>query len=340
MAATPPALWTMQQFRQATGSTGLFGKGRGLLAIIDVHLAAWNGGNCVGHRKKNLTRILRACHQWLQAKQGKTTALAVQRANAVNTLAQQAFARLQYEHFETHKRTQPNHPLRSLQGGYAHERATYVQSNKTMAYSGSTVSALIHNAPSIGLVNPPAFNNMTTQEFMQLINTYAGDQMLEPEVHFFTKQERIERLVVVMHGRLYTGPQQRLDTGGQDWAFVMDGYGNLYTTDHQMEQQQLPNGQRFNHSTLNAGKDVVCAGILQAANGRLTYLDNASGHYKPTRANVVEMLTTLQADGYDFTRRACRVRVMEVVAAQLQWSGFNDARTLIANPNANPDFVQ
>jgi hypothetical protein len=31
---------------------------------------------------------------------------------------------------------------------------------------------------------------------------------------------------------------------------------------------------------------------------------------------------------------------MEVVNGVLQWSRFNDARTLIANPLANPDVVE
>jgi len=340
MAATAPVLWTLHQFKSQTGSTGLFGKSRGLLGTVDVHLTAWNGGNCVGHRKQNLVRIMGACHHWLVAKQGKATPLAIQRGQAVNTLAQQAFERLQYEHFETKKGQNPNHPVRALQGGYAHERTTYIQSGKTAALSGSTASALLNNAAPLGIANPPAFNNMTTVQFTQLINAYAAGAMFEPEVRFFTKQERVGRLAVVLGHRLVVGLSVRLDTQGNDWAWVMDEYGNLYTTNHHVEGQRLPNTQRFNHSTLNAGKDVVCAGILRAANGRLTYLDNASGHYKPPRANVAAALATLQNEGYDFIAQACQVRVMEAPGGNLQWSVFNDARTLIANPNANPDAVQ
>jgi hypothetical protein len=339
MSATAPVLWTLHEFKVQTGSTGLFGKGRGLLSIIDDELRTWNNGNCVGQRKRTLVSMIAACRQWLQVKQGKTTALALQRGVAVNTLAQQAFARLQFEHFEMRKRSQPNYNVRGLQGGYGHERTTYVNSNKTVALSGSTVSSLIHNAPVIGINPVPQFNNMTTNEFTQLVNNYAPGMALPTEVHFFTKQDRIGRLAVVLNHLLYTGPNLLLDTNGNDWAWVMDGYGNLYTTDHHVEEDSLGQHERFNHSTLNAGKDVVCAGILQADQGYLTYLDNASGHYKPQRANVVEALQIIKDSGYRFSTRACRVRVMEVVAGNLQWSIFNNARTLINNPNANPDQV-
>jgi len=342
MATVPPHLWTVHEFRIRTGSTGVFAKARGLLAIIDEQLVAWNDGNCIGRRKQTLYRIMRECHHWLQAKQDKQTDLVAKRSVAVNTLAQQAFARYQYEHFETRKRhATPNQRVRSLQGGYRHERITYIESDKTMALSGSTVSSLIKNAPSIGLKKPPSFNSMTTTEFGQLIDEYAEGMLLEPEVRFFTKQERIGRLAVILNGRFYSGPRILLDTQGDEWAFVIDAYGNLYTTDQNVESTLLPmHQQRFNHSTLNAGKEVICAGILMADQGYLTYIDNASGHYKPTRRNVFEALTLFESQGYDFVRRPCTVRVMEMVKGTLQWSVFDNPQTLINNRNARPDRVE
>ena len=339
MSALPPPLCTLHQFKAQTGSTGLFAKGRGLLSIIDDELTTWNNGNCVGERKKTLVNIIAACRQWLNVKQGKTTALALQRGAAVTALAQQAFARLQYEYFEMRKRAQPNHRLRGLQGGYGHERSTYVNSGKMVAVSGSTASALIKNAPIVGIQNVPQFDNMTENEFTHLVNTYAPGQLFQTQVHFFTKQERIGRLAVVLNHQLYIGPDLLLDTNGHDWAWVMDGYGNLYTTDHHVEEGNLGQHERFNHSTLNAGKDVVCAGILQAAQGHLTYLDNASGHYRPRRKNVVEALKILKDSHYRFRTNVCEVRVMEMDNNGMQWSIFDSAQTLIDNPIAAPDQV-
>jgi len=339
MAAQPPQLWTLGQFQAHTGGVGRFRPGRGLLSIIDDQLIAWNGGNCVGRRKKVLSRILRACRYWLEQKQGKGTNLANARRMAVNTLAGQAFARLQYQKFEAHKQGGAPGQSRPLQGGYAHERGTYLTSGKTQALSGSTASALIRNAPVIGIANAPNFGTMTEDQFRQLINTYAPEMLMETEVVFFSKSERMGRMMIVRKGRLHMGPGQLFDTQDAEWAWAMDTYGNFFSTNQDVESASLGAHQRFNHSSLNAGKDVTCAGIVKAARGYLTYLDNASGHYKPRRADVARALSNLENDGYDFGANVCGVRIMEMVNGNMQWSIYRTAQTLLRNQNAPPDAV-
>lgn len=76
---------------------------------------------------------------------------------------------------------------------------------------------------------------------------------------------------------------------------------------------------------------------MTAQNGHLTYIDNASGHYKPRRADLCNALQALADDDYDFGAHPCEVRIMEMGAAGLQWSIYDDARTLLANNNAAPD---
>jgi len=286
---------------------------------------------------------MNACRHWLEVKHGKSTTLATRRRAAVNTLAQQAFARLQYEKFETHKRQELRRgqrvQTRNLQGGYHHERTTYLQSGKQTAFSGSTATALIRNAPSIGITNPPDFGNMSTEQFKTLIRTHAPDMLMETEVAFFGKQQRIQRLIVPTGGRLYKEANVRFDTQGREWAYVIDDYGNLFSTNQHTEDRNLRRNQRFNHSSLSAGKGVISAGILKASNGHLSYIDNASGHYKPTRNNLVTALRSLEADDCDFSRHLCEVRIMEVVRGALQWSIYDDAQTLLSNENALPDRV-
>lgn len=342
MSALAPPLLTVTQFQNLTGGVGMFKPGRGLLAMVDQELTSWNGGHCIGHRKQNLVRILSACRTWIEQKQGKGSTLANSRRAAVEQLATQAFARLQYEKFETHKRQHPpGHALpgRVLQGGYAHERTTYVNSHKTQALSGSTASALIKNAASIGLNNPPNFNAMTDVEFRQLVETYAPNMLMETEVKFFTKAERLGNMIIVRNGSLMMGADKPFDTGGREWAWAMDTYGNLFSTNQNVQSTLLPGHQRFNHSTLNAGKDVACAGILQAAGGKLTYLDNASGHYRPRRLEIAQALNFLNQDGYNFDSTVCGVRIMEQVGPNMQWSCYTNARTLLINPNAMPDAI-
>jgi hypothetical protein len=46
---------------------------------------------------------------------------------------------------------------------------------------------------------------------------------------------------------------------------------------------RLGNG-KFNHSSMLSGKRVLCAGELEINRaGKLVYIDNNSGHFKPTR---------------------------------------------------------
>lgn len=342
MPTTIPTVWTLSQFRHRT--TAPLAR-RGLLSAVDTALGDWNNGNCHGNRKRYLLRIIRACRGWLRAKHGKTTSLCNRRRTAVETLAAQAFHRLQYESFRQHKQRGHHFTGRGLQGGYAHERTTYLQSHKQSALSGSTASAFISGSAAYGIQNPPNFNTMSLMEFEQLVRNHAPEWMEPMEVEFFTRNERTKRLVVPTGGRLYKGPNQRFDTGGGQFAYAMDLNGNLFSTDHHVEgdrQQRYDTPtrdfySRFNHSTFNAGKDVVCAGILEAQDGYLTYVDNASGHYKPTRQHIHELLVALEHDGLDFTHHPCEVRIMEMYQGAMQWSIFNNATTLIANVHAQPD---
>ena len=59
--------------------------------------------------------------------------------------------------------------------------------------------------------------------------------------------------------------------------------------------------KRINHSSFNAGKDVIVAGVIYAKNGKLTYLDNASGHYQASREQLEEFIHLLEAEEVDLT---------------------------------------
>jgi hypothetical protein len=341
---TAPAIIGLPQFQNNTGGVGLFRPGRGMLAAVDGYLAEWNGGQCQKKTKK-LVNLMAVCRAWLTAKEGKGTALANSRRDAVQQLAAQAFARLQWESFEANKAKvgqvgQLAGPARALQGGYIHERTTYLQSGKQQALSGSTASLILKNAAALNIVNPPNFGNLTVQQFAQLVTQYAPGEQFETEVEFFRKSDRIGRSIVIRDGMMLMNALSPFDTGGNEWAWAMDTYGNFYSTDQHVESAKLSQSKRFNHSSLNAGKDVVCAGICRAAGGYLTHLDNASGHYKPQRADVVRSLIVLRDFGYDFNANVCAVRIMEMVNGAMQWSIYRNAKTLMANVNAAPDVVQ
>jgi len=70
---------------------------------------------------------------------------------------------------------------------------------------------------------------------------------------------------------------------------------------------------QHNHSSLNAGADVICAGEIEFQNGMITYISNESGHYKPKPRQLQNCVNSLNvADEADLSR--CEVNV---------WTGKN-----------------
>jgi hypothetical protein len=84
---------------------------------------------------------------------------------------------------------------------------------------------------------------------------------------------------------------------GRNTVYAMDRYGNLFTA------IGLPDSRMWvNHSTMLAGNEVTCAGCMTIDNGKITSLDNASGHYKPSRRHLMRCVDMLAADAFDLSR--------------------------------------
>ncbi len=344
MSATAPQVMNMRAFKDTTNPANIFKRHRGRhLSRIDKSLDLWNNG--LGTRELSLARLaatLKACRDWLTSRADSTSDVTAFRRTGVQLLAQQVFARLQYEAFEDKKVRNKNYTgsLQPLVGGYAHERTTYLHSGKQTATSGSTASALVQFADQVGAdLNGKTFNQLTVQEFEQLVKTYAADNLMESEVVFLKKQDRIGSLVVIEEGLLYDGPSSKLDTGELDRGghpYVIDGYGNLFSTDHHEQGRTLPAHQRFNHSSFNAGKDVICAGILQVQQGQIWCIDNNSGHYKPDRIQLINALMMLRDCGVDMGTLRVGLKEPSNQPGRLAFKYFNNATAFLANPNMTP----
>lgn len=59
----------------------------------------------------------------------------------------------------------------------------------------------------------------------------------------------------------------------QKEAYIWSRDGYIFTGEHI--------GGQFHYSSLVSGKKVRCAGMIRATNGKITRVDNDSGHYKP-----------------------------------------------------------
>jgi hypothetical protein len=130
------------------------------------------------------------------------------------------------------------------------------------------------------------------------------------------KQTRLENMLIIKDGKLYRGFDEPLDPGTRMIIWALDQYGSIIATASNTDAS-VHGATNINHSTMNAGKDVICAGEIMKI-GQFDVGDrpndiprrylgwmkitNGSGHYQPTAANFVAALQLLADDKLDFSK--------------------------------------
>jgi hypothetical protein len=145
------------------------------------------------------------------------------------------------------------------------------------------------------------FETFTEDQF-RTFGRYVDARTDLAKVVYFSKMERLQHLKHIRDGKLYNIDDTPFATPHQGSSWAMDCYGNLFAGDRSISDVQV------NHSSYLAGKDAACAGIIDTtADGTVTAIDNSSGHYKPTRENLHEVLTYLADQGLNFERATVMV---------------------------------
>ena len=72
--------------------------------------------------------------------------------------------------------------------------------------------------------------------------------------------------------------------------FIMDRNGDLFVSMHEEDG-------KFQHSSLAAGEPLAMAGEIRVERGRITYINNASGHYKPSKTQMSQFINRLRDAG-------------------------------------------
>jgi hypothetical protein len=244
--------------------------------------------------------------------------------------------------------------------GYQNERLHYLKQHKT----GNPISATAVRdglgrlgtginrqllADALGKKMPNKvlnknFDAMTVQDFETLEDTLLSDvgrQAVSVSkvrmVRFLAKNERIEYLAIPRNGRLCKTDGTLWNTGNAPEMYVMDEYGNLYISQYAVLR---PTGSdpRINHSSLCAGKDVICAGEIKVTNGNLEILSNESGHYSPTGQNLYVALQELQNAGIDLNPVRCKIMLGN--GHGFDGISANDVIRYVGNPPTNhPSYV-
>lgn len=299
----PPPLPTKKQFQKDTSHSNVL-KLRGTIGKIDAALDQW-------HKQRSLDNtiaVYKECRHWLKAKAGKTTTNSIHRQKKIKYLVDQSLLWLHHFdadlgkarlRFEQKKAAGPRPGLKSLAGVYQHERSLYVQSGKTHAPSGTMLDAKYPE----GSFGGKTFGQLTEAEFDALDRHF---QRQYPVV-YLKKMDRLRDMILIENKVLTTYDGTPLTTTGQGgWPYAIDQYGNLFTKDDHSVQGQ------FNHSSFNAGNDVVCAGMIRANGGALQSISNNSGHYKPSQLHLYNA-SRLMVQELGFNARAAKAELWDFV---------------------------
>ncbi|MEO7962852.1 MAG: hypothetical protein ABIT38_02980 [Gemmatimonadaceae bacterium] len=310
------------------------------LQAYDQVRASYNNGA----KSQTLSALLSECARWLKTKKDKANGSVNARRAVILQLANDAFVDLRAlqraggkDFYNLNKAittgNQANYQKKSLSGAYAHERNVYVSQGKAQfPPSGSNLHSAHDQLPHVGL--PKGFNTPQGQELMtrdwghltqadfELLAEMQGNT--GSVVHFANKDVRSANLMVVYQG--YNVDFEDIQTAAFDtqgdpngFMYAMDEYGTLFAS----PATGLAKGTDYwNHSSFNAGKDVICAGMIKIHAGVLQYVDNNSGHYKPTRQHLHAMMTIIANEGVNLA--AATVVVRQPAAAK----NFIDEHTL------------
>ena len=75
-------------------------------------------------------------------------------------------------------------------------------------------------------------------------------------------------------------------------AFAIDQYGRLYIHEH-ITEATPHKPETFFHSSFFSGGPGKCFGMIKIEDGKITYISNHSGHYKPDEGNLNDSVERL-----------------------------------------------
>jgi hypothetical protein len=200
-----------------------------------------------------------------------------------------------------------------LSGDYGTERKTWLGSGKTVSIAGH-FHASQETMDKLAL-SQGNFNGMSPTEYSAFL------QKKPQHVLYFKKETRLTTMLDFGDdGLTYRpGTQQLLDCRlpvfnddpmkfiGGLWMYAMDSYGNVFSMPvpdfetlkdlTEALKQNKAKISNFNHSSFNAGKEVICAGLIGFTDGYIRWIDNNSGHYKPTRDSLKDAVQFMADEG-------------------------------------------
>jgi hypothetical protein len=256
------------------------------------------------------------------------------RLAAINNLMAQALRNLKFFAFEGRKQQNVSRQLVGLKPGYDRERKQFEDmKNLTSNNRGLRLDPQSTSYVAAGLLShlrPNArwyadiestlqkdVDALSDEEFAHLLSVLRRDWGVElnmggfrPRVHYIRKCERINNnMLIPITGLLYKDtarcPYTSAGSNGRD-IYAIDKYGNLMSVADDAHFDDGTFQSEHRHSSLNAGNGVVCAGYIGIQAGVITYIDNRSGHYKPTERDLARAVCILM-DEHSLDLKATKI---------------------------------
>ncbi|MDP3268613.1 MAG: hypothetical protein Q8M40_06130 [Legionella sp.] len=123
--------------------------------------------------------------------------------------------------------------------------------------------------------------------------------------HYFSSKESLDLMLSTKEGCLYRGRgNNKINTG--DYVrhiFIMDMQGNFYSN----QDGEYRNGRRIGHPSFTQGEAVAGAGEIQIKAGKITHINNMSGHYLPGPLSLHRVINELENRGV--LAPTCKVKI-------------------------------
>ncbi|MEP7382153.1 MAG: hypothetical protein ABI910_10735, partial [Gemmatimonadota bacterium] len=188
---------------------------------------------------------------------------------------------------------------------------------KAVKASDGTVADLGANRSAINLltrVHGKEIKQISSQDYEDIVEmveqgNFMGMISQKSEVNFVRKTDRVSKFLTwCENGRFYKQDGVPHTSAGHE-LYAMDKYGSLITMPvglffNKNTRVYDGNGDaQHNHSSLNAGADVISAGEIEFQNGHIIYISNESGHYKPKPRQLQNCVNSLNvADEADLSQ--------------------------------------
>ncbi len=266
-----------------------------LITDIDILLDEYHKAGKTDVQKLKLVILIRRyCREWLSEKDEKETSFRKKYVDRLFTetsdelaepQVQQAIQQMLAGKQTPGLKQMVEHPVELLQ-----PRATAKEKwNLNADINLSRVSAPI--AESGWKKYHPGATAMDHANIADVLDNVQDQQKkekLQRSLDYLQKKDRLKC-------ELALGPDSLLRRGDSTNPYSTQGTEMYAIDDMQKIYTQPPKKQgEFHHSSFLSGRPVFCAGEIELKQGKITYIDNLSGHYKPTTQHLLDCVQLLK----------------------------------------------